>query len=74
MTLDEWGNITPKSRLTHPKFPGISLSTETFNDNDGFDLLITKIYKQAVTYGKAQAKKTQQKKSRKKAKKKKKSK
>lgn len=59
MTLDRYHNITPKSRLTHPEFPGISLSTEEFYGNDGFDLLITKIYKQAVAYGKAQAKKSQ---------------
>ena len=56
MTVDKDHNITPKSRLTHPKLPGISLSAEEFHGNEVFDLLITRIYQQAVKHGEAKEK------------------
>jgi len=53
MTLDKYHNITEISKLTNPEFPGISLRTFDFFDDDTFPLFLAKFYNQAVAYGKS---------------------
>lgn len=53
MTLDKYHNISDASRLTHPDFPGISIPTLVFCDDDKFDSFLAQFYQQAVDYGKS---------------------
>lgn len=55
ITLNKNFDVTSRSKLTHPDFPGISLSAKAFMENNKFDLLLASIYTQAVNHGKSLA-------------------
>ena len=48
--------LTDKSALSHPDFPGVSIPHNkiAIDGDAAFDVLIAKIYEQAVTYGRTQ--------------------